>query len=236
MTHPASKSAATQVPRKSGGPVCEFCGEPAKVVYSDQRSGALRYFCAKDWNFPLGESDGVFREIHVIAQPLQVKDGKLAVIPWKADWTASTAQVEQRNERERAKLAGWRTVMFDWSIGTDVDRESLRIAAERGWVELQDLYRANTVIKGEMFWQIRNEARYLRSAMTHVCIDKGAAKRRQLELTPDPLTFCTGTARVWKRACGRVFADTTHASGGGRTYWLSWCPDHQANQIAATRR
>jgi hypothetical protein len=240
-----SKHAAETAPRKSGGPVCEVCGDPATVVYLDHRAGAKRYFCAneyrlpgterefisKHWQYPL-EVDGVF---HELAYRSSESSGSHV---W-AQWTASRSQVAQRNERERAKLDGWRAVMFDWSdwsTRTDVDAETLRTAAGRGWIELQDLYRTNIVLEGDMFWQIRNEAAWLRSAMIHVCIDQGAAKQWQLELTPKPLTFCTGTARAWKRACGRIFPDTERESGGGRSYWLSWCDEHRPNRIAATRR
>jgi hypothetical protein len=132
--------------------------------------------------------------------------------------------------------------MFDWSIGADVDTAILRTAVEHGWSDLQELYGTTTVLEGDVFWQIRNEADYLRRAMIHVCGDPGAAKRRQLELTPTPkpLTFCTGTplggGLPRKPGCGRVFADTDRASGGGRSYWLAWCPEHRPNRIAATRR
>ena len=134
----------------------------------------------------------------------------------------------------------WRTVMFDFSIRADVDTETLRTAAEHGWSDLQELYRTTSVLEGDVFWQIRNEADYLRRAMIQICGGKGAAKRRQLELTPKPLTFCTGTplggGLPRKAGCGRVFADTAHASGGGRSYWLAWCPQHRPNRIAARRR
>ncbi len=53
-------------------------------------------------------------------------------------------------------------------------------------------------------------------------------KRHELELLDGqpPLTFCAGTViRTWVPGCGRVFEDTTIASGGGRSYWLRWCDE-----------
>jgi hypothetical protein len=125
------------------------------------------------------------------------------------------------------------------NVRVDVETETLRTAAEQGWTDLQGLYRTSTLLAGDEFWQIRNEAAWLRRAMIHVCSDQGAAKRWQLELTPEPLTFCAGTplgGLPRKPGCGRVFADTKRAGRGGRSYWLAWYPGHEKNRIAATRR
>jgi hypothetical protein len=138
--------------------------------------------------------------------------------------------------------------MFDWSIRADVDTETLRTAAEQGWSDLQELYRTTTVLEGDVFWQIRNEADYVRRAMIRVCRgNQGASKRWQLDLTPKPLTFCRGTPlgglpkpqtplKPWRLGCGRVFDDTERDHGGRRSYWLAWCPDCKASSITSTRR
>jgi hypothetical protein len=157
-----------------------------------------------------------------------------------AIWNRSGSQTEQRHARMRASMSsGWREVMFDWSIGADVDTATLGTAAEHGWTDLQELYRTTTVLEGEVFWQARIQADYLRRAMTRVCGNQGAAKRWQRQLTPKPLTFCAGTplAGLPPRAgCGRVFDETEHDSGGGRSYWRAWCPLHEPHRLTRTRR
>lgn len=129
--------------------------------------------------------------------------------------------------------------MFDWSIGADVDTAILRTAAEQGWSDLQELYGKTTVLEGDVFWQVRNEAEWLRRAMTHLCGTKGAAKRWQRQLTPKALTFCAGTPLDGlppRAGCGCVIDETEHESGGGRSYWRAWCDEHRPRQLTRTRR
>ena len=236
--HEASVATPSPTSRKSGGPVCEAknCRNPATLVHRAHGTDTEGYFCAEHWEWPL-EVDGVFHQLLSLAGTSR-----------KTTWNRSGSQTEQHRARMRESVSsGWREVMFDWSIGAEVDTATLGTAAENGWTDLQELYKTTTVLEGDVFWQARIQANYLRRAMTRVCGNQGAAKRWQLALTPKPLTFCTGTPlgglpkpqrplKPWKLGCGRVFADTERASGGGRSYWLAWCDEHEPNRIASTRR
>lgn len=80
---------------------------------------------------------------------------------------------------------------------------------------------------------------HVTAAMTDRHGSKGQAKQLQLLLADGrPLTVCSGTGKYLPKhrvetmvqGCGLVFPDTTRAEGGGRSYWLRWCPDHQARK------
>jgi hypothetical protein len=155
--HAARRAVGAEADRKSGDSVCEVCGKAANVVYRAHAADTERHFCLEHCEWPVDEVDGVFHQLL-----------SLNGVPWKAAWNASGSQVEQRHARVRASLAPpWRKVMFDWSIGVDVHAETLRTAAEHGWGELQHLYSVSTVFEntGDVFWQFRKEADYLRRAM-----------------------------------------------------------------------
>jgi hypothetical protein len=240
MAHFDIKAQRQAILRKSGGTICEvrFCSNAAEMVHRVHGVKIEGYLCAKHWDWIVGEFDGFFHQLL-----------SLTGRPWKMEWNQTRKQTMERHVRMRTSMSPWwRDVMFGWSIGADVDTETLRTAAEHGWSELQELYKTTSTLEAEMFWQIRNEADHLCRAMTHICRNnQGAAKRWQLELTPKPRTFCRGTPlgglpkpqkplKPWRLGCGRVFDDTERASGGRRSYWLAWCPDCKPSGIAATRR
>ena len=215
-------------PRKSGGPACCVCGEPAQVLYLDRVTGLERPLCEEHWDYAHSGIDGVFHELVWLSGEHQ-----------RFLFDRSASQVDERHTRMREALevtAPSAAVLFDWTIDVHVEPANLRSASEFEWHRHQEIYRVSTArkLEEEEFWELRNEEIWLRRAMVHLSRTQGAAKRWQLELTPEPLTFCG-----WFKGdewCGSVFADTKHHRGGGRSYWLSRCDAHRLSRIHSANR
>lgn len=215
-------------PCKSGGPPCYVCGEPAQVLYLDRVTGLERPLCEEHWDYAHSGIDGVFHELVWLSGEHQ-----------RFLFDRSASQVEERHARMREALettAPTAAVLFDWTIGVLVKPEKLHAASESEWHRHQEIYRVSAArkLEEEEFWELRNEEIWLRRAMVHLSRTQGAAKRWQLELTPEPLAFCG-----WFKGdewCGSVFADTKHDRGGGRSYWLSRCDAHRLSRIHSANR
>ncbi len=196
------------------------------MVYLDRDSARERSLCLDHWDYAHSGVDGVFHELVLAGQP------------WRVFFDRSARQVADRHAEARKSveaIAPAAAILFDWTIDGEVEPESLRAASELEWRRLQKIYGTKDVLSGDDFWQARNQAHMLRAAMVHSCRGKqGVAKRWQLELTPDPLTMC-GWCKG-DETCGRIFADTLHAKGGGRSYWRSRCDDHRLSSIHSANR
>jgi hypothetical protein len=119
-----------------------------------------------------------------------------------------------------------------------LDQARLERAATAGFLAHQKLLRSREGEHVEPF-EFEFTLAIVTAAMAEYNGSKGAAKRLQVELAGGrPLTVCSGTTKYLPKhgvetmvpGCGLVFADTTRAKGGGRSYWLRWCREHQARR------
>jgi hypothetical protein len=135
----------------------------------------------------------------------------------------------------------WRKTLFDFQYAADLqiglEEDALDRAAGAGFRAHQEFLRAQEGAHVEPF-----EPASTLSVISAAMADRGSkgdAKRLQLELAGGrSLTVCAGTTKylpkhgleTWVQGCGLVFPNTARADGGRRSYWLRWCPQHEARK------
>jgi hypothetical protein len=211
-----------------------------------RRDAELLWLCERHGQVFLEESG---ETVAVWRRTAGTRKGRVTSLTWRAN----PAQQRRQLLGLRDKIATtdsvfgsdstwWREVLFDYQhidfLEIELTQDRLEQAATAGFRAHQELLRRSEGECVEPF-EFASTLAILTAAMADRSGSKGQAKRLQLDLADGrPLTVCSGTGKYLPKhgvttmvpGCGLVFPDTTRAAGGHRSYWLRWCPDHQARK------